>query len=307
MEVIEGDGTPRSYMEASLFARVTAEFGVFWEGHLAEQDVILGADPFSTGEDVTDARTKLPSIRHLVDRVMFTGMLSHYARRELVSLTLAYTQANLDGMCESFFKVSLIDEESDTSGFRQGLQRYADEWYEARGNRQRLRKNFTLVMLDMLRLSRRTGVWPERDVIKYIRSSIAIDGLITRFAPGFDVGAYLESTCARHLKQARQSYITSEALVDWSLESGHLIRDGLPRVVELLGRLSNSTMVSERVNHGNPKRQQALHMGIVVFAVSLLMTVTEEPILFGFNLFTVEILLLAVLSVMLVWIITTQH
>ena len=64
-------------MEASLFARVTAEFGVFWEGHLAEQDVILGADPFSTGEDVTDARTKLPSIRHLVDRVMFTGMLSH--------------------------------------------------------------------------------------------------------------------------------------------------------------------------------------------------------------------------------------
>lgn len=236
-----------------------------------------------------------------------TGMLSHYARRELVSLTLAYTQADLDSMCESFFKVSLIDENSDTSGFRQGLQRYADEWYEARGNRQRLRKNFTLVMLDMLRLSRRTGVWPERDVIKYIRSSIAIDGLITRFAPGFDVGAYLESTCARHLKQARQSYITSEALVDWSLESGHLIRDGLPRVVDLLGRLSDSNVVSERVNHGNPKRQQALHMGIVVFAVSLLMTVTEEPILFGFNLFTVEILLLAVLSVMLVWIITTQH
>ena len=55
MEAIEGDGTPRSYMEASFFARETDEFGVFWEGRLAEQDVILGADPFSTEEDVTDA------------------------------------------------------------------------------------------------------------------------------------------------------------------------------------------------------------------------------------------------------------
>jgi len=55
MEAIEGDGTPWSYMEASLFARETDEFGVFWEGRLAEQDIILGADPFFTGEHVTDA------------------------------------------------------------------------------------------------------------------------------------------------------------------------------------------------------------------------------------------------------------
>jgi hypothetical protein len=55
MEAIEGDGTPWSYMEASLFARETGEFGVFWEGCLAEQDIILGADPFSTGERLTDA------------------------------------------------------------------------------------------------------------------------------------------------------------------------------------------------------------------------------------------------------------
>ena len=55
MEAIEGDGTPRSYMEASFFARETDEFGVFWEGRLAEQDVLLGADPFSTGADATDA------------------------------------------------------------------------------------------------------------------------------------------------------------------------------------------------------------------------------------------------------------
>ena len=52
-------------------------------------------------------------------------------------------------------------------------------------------------MLDMLTLSRKTGIWPERDVIKYIRSAIAADGLITRFAPGFNVGRYLEEVCQR--------------------------------------------------------------------------------------------------------------
>ena len=95
-------------------------------------------------------------------------------------------------------KVSAVGPDSDAEGFREGLKRLADEWYDLRGRERRLRKNFTLVMLDMLRLSRATGVWPERDVIKYIRSAIASDGLITRFAPQFDIGEYLERIYAAH-------------------------------------------------------------------------------------------------------------
>ncbi len=129
-----------------------------------------------------------------------TGILSHYSRRHLIRMTLAYTQADLDGMCEAFFKVSVIDAGSDPDGFKDGLKRMADTWYDLQGRQLQLRKNFTLVMLDMLRLSRATGIWPERDVIKYIRSAIAIDGLITRFAPGFDVGRYLATVCDRHLR-----------------------------------------------------------------------------------------------------------
>src|SRR5882762_8957463 len=135
-----------------------------------------------------------------------TGVISPYSRQNLIALTLAYTRGDLDGMCEAFFKVSAIDRDSDTQRFRNGLKRLGDGWYEMSGKGRRLRKNFTLVMLDMLRLSRATSIWPERDVIKYIRSSIAIDGLITRFAPGFDVGHHLEMVCNSYLKwQVRKS------------------------------------------------------------------------------------------------------
>src|SRR5207244_12545821 len=87
--------------------------------------------------------------------------------------------------------------------FRAGRKSLATSWYDNASQVRHLRKTFTQVMLDMVRLSRQTGIWPEREVIKYIRSAIAIDGLITRFEPTFDVGEYLESVCRHWLSGGR--------------------------------------------------------------------------------------------------------
>jgi ubiquinone biosynthesis protein len=228
-----------------------------------------------------------------------TGMLSHYSRRELVSLTLAYTRADLDGMCLSFLKVSSMDADSDIAGFRQGLQRYADEWYEARGDRKRLRKNFTLVMVDMLRLSKQTGIWPERDVIKYIRSSIAIDGLITRFAPGFDVGDYLATTCARYLREARQPFLSPSILVDWSFSSSRLIRDGSYQMVSLLHRLSSLEAGSTDRDDTKAAGPRAAYLGGMLLVLSGVMLATDEPVRLGLNLFTAEAGLFALAGILL--------
>src|SRR4051812_17778875 len=117
-----------------------------------------------------------------------TGVLSQYSRHHLVIMTLAYTRPDPEGMGSSFLKVSTFDAGADLQAIRDGLKRFAEVWYERQGRQSRLRKNFPLVMLDMLKLSRTSSVSPERAVNKYIRSAIAMDGLITRFAPGFDVG-----------------------------------------------------------------------------------------------------------------------
>ncbi len=105
-----------------------------------------------------------------------TGLLSHYSSHNLVALTLAFTRADLKSLYASFIDSLLMGRNADLEGFRHGLNKLAGEWYEIVGEELRLRKSFTLVMLDMLELSRKTGVCPERDVIKYIRSAIAVDG-----------------------------------------------------------------------------------------------------------------------------------
>jgi ubiquinone biosynthesis protein len=239
-----------------------------------------------------------------------TGVLSQYSRHHLVMMTLAYTRADPEGMGSSFLKVSTLDAGADLQAFRDGLKRFAEVWYERQGRQSRLRKNFTLVMLDMLKLSRATGVWPERDVIKYIRSAIAIDGLITRFAPGFDVGAYLEAVCDRHLRlAARQALFRKGQWIEWTRAGSHLLRDGALRAAAALDRFSAAGWPGSGPRQGEPKPKdtlpsrglQALRVSAIAFGVSSLMAVRHEPIELGANLFTAEALLCALSLTLLGW------
>src|SRR6202042_1723572 len=79
-----------------------------------------------------------------------TGVLSGYSRRHLVAMTLACTRADVDGMADSFFRLVTSDSESDPALFRASLVEASREWYEGEGPETVLKKNFTLVMLDML-------------------------------------------------------------------------------------------------------------------------------------------------------------
>ena len=236
-----------------------------------------------------------------------TGVISPYLRHHLVALTLAYSSGDLDGMYAAFFKVSALDTDSDADGFRRGLQTLSGEWYMTEGKERRLLKNITLVMLDLLQLSRKTGVWPERDVIKYIRSATAIDGLITRFAPTFDVGLYLETICQRYLKwHGRQELFAFDTLVDWSSANAHLFRDGALRAAAWLDRVATRELQAPaEAPLGSAEhdvlRRQAVQIAALVFTVTLLMTCTGEQVQFGWNLFTAEAVLIAVAATRLVY------
>jgi len=235
-----------------------------------------------------------------------TGTISRYSRRNLVALTLAYTRGDLEGMCEAFFRISVFDSETSQAKFREGLKIFAETWYETAGRERRLRKNFTLVMLDMLRLSRRTGVWPERDVVKYIRSAIAIDGLITRFAPSFDLGEHLQAVCDRHLRwSARRELFTYDSILDWAISGERIARDGPLRVADFFERLTAGELEAEASFAGDAAggeqllRQRAVQLGVAVFAVAIVLTFAAERAEFGINLFTAELLFIAVVTAQL--------
>ncbi len=229
-----------------------------------------------------------------------TGLLSRYSRQSLVTLTLNLGRGDLEGMCAAFFKVSAMNAESNVGGFRKGMKKLAEGWYENHGKERRLTKNATHVMFDMLALSRKTGIYPERDVVKYIRSAIAIDGLITRAAPGFDLGHHLEKISNHYLKwEARQSLLSYDSLLNWSTASGHLMRDGALRTASFLQQISAGEwpIRVETDENGEPIGEalwlKTLQLAAVVFAIALFIAAPAAQVRLGVNLFMAEALLFA--------------
>jgi hypothetical protein len=234
-----------------------------------------------------------------------TGVLSRHSRRHLVAMTLAYTRGDLDGMCDAFFEVSAFGPRSDAAGFRRGVLRLSREWYSDGAGGRRLSKNFTLVMLDLLRLSRATRILPERSVVKYIRSAIAIDGLITRFCPGFDVGGYLAEVCERSLRlEGRQALFERERLLAVATAGSSLAYDGLLRAATAVDRYARGgghpTGVVLLPAAAEPEPPRALALAVFAAVVTVLMTLSGDGATVGWNLFTAEASLVAASLVLLI-------
>ena len=232
-----------------------------------------------------------------------TGMLSRYSRQNIVSLTRALGRGDLEGMCAAFFKISTVNAESDIEGFRQGMQALDKGWYETSGSSRWLKKNATLVMLDMLKLSRETGIYPERDVVKYIRSAIAIDGLITRVAPTFDLGRHLELICRRHLtSHARQRLFNYSTIASWASSGGHMMESGFLRANGFLNRIIRGQVeASAEINATGEAalRRRASQLALVVFVGCLVMALGGDQTELGINLFTAEVTLVVSAALML--------
>lgn len=223
-----------------------------------------------------------------------TGVISQFSRQNLVTMTLAYARRDLDGLCARFFDVSSMDERSDPAAFRAGIKRLSDKWYKGGEDDPSLQITTTMVMLDMLMLSRQTGIWPQRDVIKYIRSAIAIDGLIRQFAPHFDVGNYLAIACRRYLSwHARKSLLSHDALINWSKASAELMRSGAFRFstfLERIGEASAQQSAARPRHRGRRRGARFAAIGLSACAVGVLAFTTNDSFALGLNLFTSQLI-----------------
>lgn len=224
-----------------------------------------------------------------------TGVLSPYSRRHLMIMTLALAKGDMDTLQAQFLRLSEFDESSDLPGFRLGLHELARDWYDHDGRHKRLRVNFTRVMTDMLHLSRRTRVMPERDIVKYIRSAIAIDGVNLRFEPGFHVGRYLEEECGRFVQwQAVRNALSQDTLLSWSGLGTRMVTEAPLQARTFLDRLTQGDLAvrAYRATDSDPggeTRSRALYLAVLVLSLVLLMVLTRQPVAFGWNLFTAEL------------------
>lgn len=188
-----------------------------------------------------------------------SGVLSRYSRRHLISMTLAYARGDLEAMCESFFRITTFDDNANVQAFRRGLKEVSANWYGTGQAQSRLRRSITSIMLDLLVLSRQSGIWPQRDVIKYIRSAIALDGLVKTFTPGVDIGRHLEMACERHIKwDAMRNLVSPDALAGWFGGYTNLVRDGALRAMAALRHMKSEDTSRTTVHSRKPARKKKM-------------------------------------------------
>lgn len=241
-----------------------------------------------------------------------TGAMSPYSRRHLVAMTLALAQGDTETLHSEFLSLSALSADADPRALYDSLAALAEVWYqsgELRGEGRRLQVSFTRVCRDMLAVSRQTGVLPERDIIKYIRSAITIDGLCSRFRPEFHVGQRLATVCARQIRrQSTAAAFELHNLVASSTSGARLLVDGPARSLRLLDRLAEGDLPvhAEVVQAaGTPDRRShertgTVRLAVVAVALSLILSLGREPVVLGLNLFTAELILVVTALTLLV-------
>ncbi|MBS1860050.1 MAG: AarF/ABC1/UbiB kinase family protein, partial [Acidobacteria bacterium] len=142
--------------------------------------------------------------------------LTNEARRKQIELTMAYASGSPEAIYRQFLNICTAGPESDLTGLRQGIEALTREWYQEPpiAGSVRFRVTVTRTMMDLLMVCRRHGVLVDREMIKYIRSTILADGLISRLAPGFDMARILRNVVEKQaIDEARKkAFSTSAAL-----------------------------------------------------------------------------------------------
>ncbi len=229
-----------------------------------------------------------------------TGVISEYGREHVLALILAFSRCDVDEICDGILRISEITDESDVERFRRGLDDLADRWFERIRGVPKLVQSYTVIMLELLRLSRECQLLPHEEAVRYMRSVITADGLISRFAPEYDVAAGLERLSKKHLQRGiLGDALSTDRMIETWIAGSRMLRDGALRLDTLLDRLESEAKVrpmdaaTDLSPAGRTGAAKAARLGLIILVVACLLILGDESPPLGFNLFSAELLLLA--------------
>lgn len=137
--------------------------------------------------------------------------LTPEARRKQIHLTIAYATGDAESIYRQLLNISTPGPDSDLAGLRRAIARLTGEWYRdpSPGGRVQFRVSMTRTFADCLQLMRRYGILVDREMVRYIRSTILADGLIQRLAPGFDLARVLREVVEQYAAEESRNKIFS--------------------------------------------------------------------------------------------------
>lgn len=225
-----------------------------------------------------------------------TGVLSRYSRRHLVGMSLGLVRGDLEAMYREYLKITSHDAGSDYAGLKRGLAERSATWYRNGPGGRRLEAKITRIFSEIFNLSREHRIMPERDIVKYIRSSVAIDGLLARFDPEFDIGEQIAATCSQYLRrEVRLGWTSPERMLEWWTAGVRLMGDGPARSLRWLrGERPEQEVAAANGGSGAPSPaagpRRRLELAVAAAGVAALIAFhPPAATTLGANLWTAEI------------------
>ena len=219
-----------------------------------------------------------------------TGVMSRYSRRHIVGMSLGLARGDLDGMYASYLRITVHGPGSDYAGLREGLEELAGDWYRDSAAGPVLTAKVTRIFNQIFTVSRRCRVMPERDIVKYIRSSIAIDGLLARFAPGHDISAQIAERCTEHLRsEARHGWTSPQRAVESWAAACRLAADGPVRLARWAEPAVPTAAPAAGPASPAPSVSRPLVAAAAAFLAAVLLATHPGEAALGVNLWTAEL------------------
>jgi len=197
--------------------------------------------------------------------------LTPEARHKQIELTLAYSSGDPEEIYRQFLNICMLTPGADLEGMRRRIAEMAPTWYEepAVHGKVRFRVSVTTAMMDLLMVCRNYGVLVDREMIKYIRSTVLVDGVVSRLAPGLDLAHTLRKVVEEYLfEQSRRKVFSAGGAISLLADLAIWMKAGpssMVRALELMERrqISLKTRSDRETGCDEALRVRALAGGAV--------------------------------------------
>jgi ubiquinone biosynthesis protein len=173
------------------------------------------------------------------------AVLTQEARRKQIELTMAYASGDAEAIYQGFLNICIVSPDADLKGMRRKIQQLCIKWYHeaAPGSLARFRVSVTEAMSDLLGICQHYGVLVDREMIKYIRSTVFADGLVSLIAPGVDLAAILRKLVEEYLQEeAQQQVFSTRAAMDLLTSMVLWLEKGPQGVMDVVNRVASGEL-----------------------------------------------------------------
>ncbi|MCU1329841.1 MAG: hypothetical protein JWN34_5211 [Bryobacterales bacterium] len=202
--------------------------------------------------------------------------LTPEARRKQIELTLAYASGLSDSIHREFLNICMLTDNADVEGMRRKIAEMSRTWYAQPfiNGQVRFKVTVTKAMMDLLEVCRTHGVLVDREMIKYIRSTVLVDGLVTHLAPGFDIAGALRRAVENYMiEESQRKVLSPGGMLSFLTDVTVWMQSGPTSMVRALDQFERRQIVFRASVSQPPRKQDAAVLRLYATAATLVITI----------------------------------